>query len=342
MADSFQLGLRSRRPYGTMGSMMRRWTREEDLRLVAATTDDAMRVEFPDVNLPTLQRRRRMLRAQPNMSEGRSLALSGLNETRYDPKNFMAVVVGDLQAPFHDVRALASFNAFLHDVKDTIDCLIDNGDHYDNYAISRFNKSEGRGTPEAFTHERDTGTRIFADWRNLLGDDVDLILHKGNHEDRWDAYLEQNLPDHVYLVAGDRLDFASVYGLDELNVHVIPYKVPVLYGDMVVTHNTKSNTANPGTTALKHIQQRYGSSVLINHVHTGAMVTQRHIGGHYIGIENFMLADFNQLTYAEFPNWAQGFTVLNVVDGVTYPTPVTMLNQCFHYGGKLYTPEGVK
>jgi hypothetical protein len=296
---------------------------------------------FPDVRLGTLQRRRRLLRSQPAASAGITLGLLALNDTRFDPKNFEAVVVGDLQSPFHDERALSSFNYFLKDMAHRINVLIDNGDHYDNYAISAFHKDKGRGTPEAFAREIEIGTNIFREWREILGEGVDIILHRGNHEDRWDRYLTNPNLDHLYAVAGDKLDFADVYGLNELGVIVVPYMQPVLYGEVVVTHGTTSSK-KAGVVALAAIQQKYARSVILNHVHTGAMVTQRYLDRTCVGVENFTLCRIDDLGYAEYPNWSQGFSYVKTVDGATHIQPVMMNNQSFVFDGKLYTPEGVK
>ena len=322
---------------------MRRWTREEDLTLIGSKTDKEMVSNFPDLNIATLQRRRRMLRAQPSLSDGVSLGITGLEATSFDPKNFHAIVLGDIQSPFHDRLSIRSVNNLLVYLKNNsrLDVLINNGDHFDNYAISRFDKSKLRGEASSFRKEVEVGTEIFAEWRRSLGDDLDIILHMGNHEDRWAHFLEQNVPDQVYAVAGDSLDFAKIYGLDSLGVQLIPYKRPVIYGEYVITHNTKSNQAQPGTTVLNLIRKKYGQSLIVNHIHTGAMVTQRYVGGTYVGIENFSLADFDQLDYAEFPNWCQGFTYLVTRDGVSYAHPVPIINHCFEFDGKIFSPEGI-
>ena len=325
---------------------MKRWTRNEDARLVACTTDEAMVEAFPAISLSTLQRRRRLLRQQPQMSEGVSLGLNGLERTRFNPRDFSAIIVGDLQSPFVDHDALAAFNSMLGDlgtVHPAIDVLIDNGDHYDNYAISRYKKTEGRGTPEAFVREVTQGTAIFEEWRRILGPDVDIVLHKGNHEVRWDAYLETQDTEHLYaimkVVDPEALTFEHITGLDKLGIITVPYMKPTLYGDVIVTHGTKSSQ-NAGMTVRNAIRGQFGTNVVLNHIHTGAMVAQRYIGGTVIGIENFTMADLDGLGYAEWPNWVQGFTYMKVVDGVSYLRPVVMRNQCFEFDGVVYTPRG--
>jgi len=317
------------------------------MRLASAITDEDMLREFPDQKLITLQRRRRLLRNQPTISDGVSLGLMGLEETRFNPKNFSAIVVGDLQSPFYDFEALASFNHLLEDfgtVHAPINALINVGDHFDFYAISKYKKSNGRGTPEAFIKEIEIGRAVFEAWRVILGDDVEMILHKGNHEERWDKYLETKDNDHLYAALKhsdnrDALSFESITGLGELGVRVIPYMKPTLYGDTVVVHGTTS-TKVAGTVARNMVQGRYGTNVIVGHSHTGAMVTQRYLMGTYVGIENFTLCDLDGLGYAEFPNWCQGFTYMKVVDGVSYLRPVVMRNKSFEFNGHFYTPKG--
>lgn len=316
-----------------------KWTKEADRRLISIP-NGKLTQEFPGIPLATLQRRRRLIRAQRNTSDGVTLSIDGLENTRFDPNNFSAVVIGDVQSPFHDTRAISSLNKLLEDLaeSDSIDLLIANGDIYDCYAISSYRKEEGRGTPEAFKTEMQIGTNLFKRWRDILGPHRDIILIKGNHETRWDRYLETVGKDHLYAVLGERMGFREVFGLNELDVHVIPYKKPVRFGDVTITHGTTSSKA-AGNVARNAIQERFGTSVILNHCHTAAMVTQRYIDRVAVGIENFTLCSLDGLGYAEFPNWAQGFTVLRVKDGKSYIQPVAMVEQSFYYGSKFYAPE---
>jgi len=317
----------------------RKWTREQDLLLLKTSTDEELLTLFPDVKLDTLKRRKRMVKSQPTVSDGTALGLSGLERVNFDTRNFKAYVIGDYQAPFHNKAATESFLRLLEDTADSIDVVINDGDHYDNYAVSSYSKDKRRGSVENWKQEIEVGNSIFADWRSVF--DKDILLLKGNHEDRWDRYLNDQAPDKVREAAGEALDFDKVYGLDKYNIITFPYMQPVLFGDVVITHGTRSNTTSPGTTALKEIRQRFGTNVIVGHCHSGAMVTQRYIHGTAVGVENFTMADLDGLGYAMFPNWLNGFTYLEVRDGKSYLQPVPMHNNTFAFNGKLYTPKGI-
>lgn len=314
----------------------RKWTREEDLFLLRASDSDAI-VKFPDVSLTTLQRRRRMLKAQPTISDGVSLGLTGLERVSFDTQNFSAIVVGDFQSPFHDERTLDAFNLFIEREGMKYDAIINVGDHFDNYAISRYDKDKRRASTEEWLKEKEVGLNIFREWKRIFSGDIILLM--GNHEDRWNSYLN-TAPDKIREAAGDALDFENVYGLKELGVVTFPYMQPVLFGDVTITHGTRTNSTTPGSTALKEIRTRFGTNVIVGHCHTGALVTQRYVHGTAVGIENFTMADLDGLGYAMFPNWQQGFTILNVINGKAFMTPVLISNHTFVFNGMLYSPRG--
>lgn len=316
-------------------SIYKKWSREEDVRLLRAD-ESQLTILFPDIRLDTLKRRRRMLRAQPALSDGVSLGLSGVERVSFDTNNFTAFVIGDLQVPFQNKEALAAFSHLLDDTK--VDVIINDGDHFDNYAISRYQKDKRRGTYEAFKREREEGLSIFGEWRTRHSGDI--ILLKGNHEERWENYVMNNAEDIILDVAGEALNFDNVFDMKRHDVITFPYMQPVLFGDTIITHGTRASTTTPGSTALKEIRQRFGTNVIVGHCHSGAMVAQRYVWGTAVGIENFTMANLDGLGYAMFPNWCNGFTHLRVVDGKGYLTPVPIQNNTFIFNGKLYTPRG--
>lgn len=294
---------------------------------------------FPGVKIATLHRRKRMLKAAPTMSEGISLGLSGLERVSFDTRNFRAVVVGDFQSPFHNKEALKAFNFFLKDEAENLEAIINIGDHFDNYSISRYSKDKRRGSLEEWKKEKAIGLSIFEDWRKFYSKDI-LLLY-GNHEDRWNQYVDNMGDPMIREAAGESLVFEKVYGLDKLDIITFPYMVPVTLGDVTITHGTRSNSTSPGATALKEIRTRFGTSVIVGHCHSGALVTQRYIHGTAVGVENFTMADLDGLGYAMFPNWMNGFSYLRVENGRSYITPVPMTNNTFMFNGKIYTPKGV-
>lgn len=320
--------------------MYTKWTREQDLLLLKTNTDEELQTLFPGVKLETLKRRKRMVKSQPTISDGTALGLSGVERVTFDTRNFKAYVIGDFQAPYHSEPATESFRLLLQDTAHDVDAVINVGDHFDNYAVSSYNKDKRRASHEEWLREIAVGNSIFAGWRSVF--DGDILLLKGNHEDRWDRYLNDQAPDKVREAAGDALEFDNVYELNKYNIITFPYMQPVLFGDVVITHGTRSSTTQPGSVALKEIRQRFGTNVIVGHCHSGAMVTQRYIHGTAVGIENFTMADLDGLGYAMFPNWLNGFTYLEVRDGKSYLQPVPMHNSTFVFNGKLYTPKGIK
>lgn len=319
----------------------RKWTREEDLALVRAKSEDELSSLFPGVKVSTLKRRRRLIKAQPSVSEGTALGLSGLERVHFDTRNFKGIVIGDFQSPHHNREALAAFNYLLADIKDDLDVIIDDGDHYDNDAVSRYKKDARRATLESFKEARDIGNDIFKSWRDV-GFGGDILLLKGNHEQRWDNYILNEASDKILEFAGDSLSFERVFETGKYGVISFPYMQPVLFGNTVITHGTRSSTTTPGSVALKEIRQRFGTSVIVGHCHSGALVTQRYTHGTAIGIENYTMANLDELGYAMFPNWMNGFTYLHMVEGVGHMQTVPMINNTFVFNGKLYTPKGAR
>jgi len=314
----------------------KRWTRTEDIKLVK-TADADLTTAFPGVGVETLRRRRRLLRNQPAMSVGVSLATSGLERLSTDLDNFTAYVIGDFQVPYHNKKALAAFNHLLAD--QPVDLIINDGDHWDNYSISRFGKDPRRASIEAWREEVEEGRVIFEDWKKVHKGEI--VLLKGNHEKRWSDFCNQS-SSKILEAAGEALSFEHIYGLDDLGVVTFDYMQPVTFGNVTITHGTKGNSGTPGAMVLGEIRKRFGTHVIVGHCHTGAMTTQRYIGGSWVGIENFTMADVDGLEYTMFPNWHNGFTFLRVVNGEAHLQPIVINNNEFVFNGKLYTPTGVK
>jgi len=96
------------------------------------------------------------------------------------------VVISDMHCPFQDDTAIWLVNQFCRWYKPHI--VIIDGDLIDFYAISKFDKSPERATPDAFQAEVETARAVLAEIRKA-NPKARIILVVGNHEFRLRKYL---------------------------------------------------------------------------------------------------------------------------------------------------------
>jgi hypothetical protein len=235
------------------------------------------------------------------------------------------VVLNDIQFPFEDKAVLWDLVVpFVRDLKPY--GVVLNGDIVDNHEISDFVK-DPRLRHHDLKSERQLALKLF---EQLAPVTTERWFIEGNHEDRYRRYAWDKAPD--FEAAGAVKTFADYFRLADHGFGHRPYGGHVMLGKLLVTHGF-SVAQDSGATAKRHFM-RLGTSVLIGHTHRAGVFHRTNRLGDHAAYENGCLCRLDGLGYANFPDWQQAFSVVDVFSGGMFN--VTLLRilsrRCFIYG----------
>jgi predicted phosphodiesterase len=237
------------------------------------------------------------------------------------------VVMNDTQIPFEDRAVLWDLVVpFVQELKPY--GIVLNGDIVDNYEVSDFTK-DPKLRSYGLRAERKGAARLMAAFKDIKR----KVWIDGNHEDRYRRYSWGRVPE---LVRAEIMPtFASAFRLKEHGFDWHPYGGHIMLGKLMVTHGFIV-AQQSAYSAQRHFQ-RLGSSVLIGHTHRGGVHFKTNASGAHVAYENFCLCRLDGLGYAQFPDWQQGFSVVDVFENGLFnvqQVPILRRRQ-FMYGGQI-------
>lgn len=224
-----------------------------------------------------------------------------------------AVVIGDLQVPYHDPEAVGIAESIITDVGP--DILLHLGDQNDAYDLSDYDRDPAR--KESLQDEIDQSRAILHRFAQLAPK-ARRVLLEGNHEDRLRRTIWK-MPGASSALARLKLfqqtmTWPSFLGLEEIGWEWIPTdrqsrtevlpKLVSIHG-----HQLSRGTVVESGMARKGIQ-KYGRSVIMGHGHRACVVTRRDHNGQSFGIEGGCLCMLDGQPYGVDFNWGQAITVI--------------------------------
>lgn len=250
------------------------------------------------------------------------------------------LIVSDIQAPFHDGRALDNVIAFASDLKPAR--LVNVGDDLDAPEVSTWQKAtagEYAGTLQA---SLDQVAAIHGRFREAI-DDAPYDLSRSNHGDRLRKYIARYAPALSSLRSLDLEELAG-YRAAGITYHSEPFKVAPGW---VACHGDEGSLSSIAGRTASLLAQKWGTSVACGHTHrAGLLPTSYGFGGQVVstlwGFEVGHLMDLRQAPWLKggHANWQQAFGLLHVrgdrvhpelipvyddgsfcVDGQWYPAP---------------------
>lgn len=162
-----------------------------------------------------------------------------------------------------DIYAHNNFNAIVFG-GDILDC-----NEWSNHFIQR---PEFRQTtqPALFEASKWLGSFVKTKPNN------DVIVLRGNHDDRIERYIISNLAEIYKLVPGDNpeseplMSFSNLLGLKRMG---IKYQDKFVYGDTKIVHGDIARKGG-GSTARAHLDNK-AINIVFGHVHRRELVTER-------------------------------------------------------------------
>lgn len=179
------------------------------------------------------------------------------------------LVVGDIHLPYHVKRVVEI--AIEKGKKHEVDIIMLNGDIFDFYAISRWEKDPRRRN---FSEEIKV-CKQFLEWLRYQFPNAEIIFKQGNHEERYFRYLWVKAPE---LLSIPEFDFANVLGFDKLGIMEIKNMMPIKFNELFVIHGHEykfsiSNPVNPA----RGLYLRSKVNAISNHFHQSSSHSEKDI-----------------------------------------------------------------
>lgn len=221
------------------------------------------------------------------------------------PPRFLSnLVFNDQHRPFQDDRAVD----LMLEVGKALnpDIITINGDNGDCWAISRFTKREDLRLVANLKAEIDDQRA----WLKMLrGEfpDAEIKYIFGNHEYRWDCYIQENARELSGLKG---LTLAEQLELAESDIKLIysgNRESSELWGKLLIGHFDRVSKHSSFTAKL--LVEDKSISLIQAHTHRGGAFYKRMYDRDVVGYENFCLCDLNPC-YTDHPNWQLGFSIV--------------------------------
>lgn len=221
------------------------------------------------------------------------------------------MVVPDIQAPFHDPRAVKAVIAFIRRVKP--DGLLCVGDEIDLPSVSRWSHDSAIEYTTSLKRDVQITHDIVAELRAALGKNKPFHMSRSNHGDRLTKYVNKYAPAlSEYVEPGGLLDIPSLVGYGALGItyHRQPFEFTPGW---ILCHGDEGNLSPiAGRTATNLAVNKFGKSVVCGHTHrAGSSAHTTAVNGRVTqvlhGVEVGHVMDLKKAHYlkAHSANWQQ-------------------------------------
>lgn len=234
-------------------------------------------------------------------------------------------VLQDAQHPYHDRIVLDLIRKFLRQTQP--DCVAFNGDWFDFYQLSRFDKNPDR--LERLQTDIDIGVNTLRKFREDLPN-ARFIFLDGNHEERLRKFLWGKNPELISLRC---LNLDELLGFAELEIdHVPKHQILEINGKFKVEHGDVVSRHSSWT--AKAMFERRGGSGICGHSHRGGSYF-KHDSDDYGWWENFCTCSLHP-EYVKNPNWMHGFSLIHFIGDRFWVEQIPIIKNKFMYGGTIY------
>jgi len=236
------------------------------------------------------------------------------------------VIFNDPQIPYHDKQVLELVVTFTERLKPH--GIVLNGDVLDCHELSEFAKD-----PQSKGDIKRDITTVSSLLKRLAKVTKERWWLCGNHEDRLRRYIWKHAPA---LGMVDALSFPALFRVGDYGFkwkekdRILRLgKLIVVHGDVALRHSGHSGKRN---------FEIFGASVLTGHTHRLGIYYKTNQRGVHAAYENGCLCRTTGVTWAPFPDWQQGFSVVHVDDsGAFHVQQIPILGRkSFYYGSERY------
>lgn len=209
------------------------------------------------------------------------------------------LILSDVHLPFHDAAALEAALDYGEKRKPTLILL--NGDIADHFSLSQYIKDPKlRDFPAEVK-----AARFFLAGLRKRFPKARIIYKKGNHEERYDAYMRMKCPEFLGL---ENFDWAEVFDLSENRIELVADKRPIRLGPLNVIHGHEYNFAiSAPVNPARGFYLRAKTHVIGAHLHRTSQHSEKDLNGKVItSFSTGCLCDLHP-AYSPINNWNFGF-----------------------------------
>jgi predicted phosphodiesterase len=216
------------------------------------------------------------------------------------------LVLSDLHIPYHDEQAIEAALGYGDHFKP--DAVLLNGDVFDFYQISRFDKDP---TKPKIKHELKCGEQFFAHLRARYPD-AQLVFKLGNHDERMDHYLQHRAAE-LFDIEEYRFAWHTAVGLAAYEITVVSDQRRVMLGKLTALHGHEkgkgiSSPVNPARGSFL----RMLINSLEGHGHRTSEHNERRANGENICCRTTGCLCGLWPDYAKVNKWDLGFATVEV------------------------------
>lgn len=234
----------------------------------------------------------------------------------------------DTHFPKEDKRKVSIMLKVLEEWKPTRLSFL--GDLDDMDGPSRFSKGTKSEVENSVLYSSSKVKNFLHKVREILPDsEIDYFM--GNHEERWNAYIDTSAP-----AAADLITFDDLYDLSNLGINWWNYSnEPVkIFGDYHIHHGL-SISRHSGQSAMKE-HETFGVSGFSGHTHRLGLFTKTDMKGIHEWYECGHLVDVKQMDYVVTPNWQPGFAIAHISGNKVLPRLVKFVGNKCEVDGRIF------
>lgn len=248
------------------------------------------------------------------------------------PNDLKWLIGSDFHIPFHSKRYLDMWLDVAKWMKpDVVDIL---GDLDDACPVSRFSENTPAEIEGAVVTYAPLIKSFFKDLREMLPD-AQIHFATGNHEARYDDYINKKAPALKGLITPDLL-----WGTDDSGIELSYYNNPPVhrFGDIFVHHGPYA--VSKGGESVRKVLDDFNVSAIVGHSHRQAYVAKsyplakRELRGYELG----HMTDIHSLGmgYDIKHDWQAGFATATIVDDYPHISLVGIKDNTCVVDGKVF------
>jgi len=216
----------------------------------------------------------------------------------FEKENASILILSDIHVPFHDEKALQI--SLEYGYKHGVDTIYLNGDIFDYYGESKFDKDPRKARMES----------DYEKYEDFLYDlrcgfpDAQIFFKVGNHENRYYNALKRN-PQLAHLLSVDYFKFEEIFKFAELKIDIIHDYQTFKGGNKNIIHGHE--VRGGGMFVARWLALRFFEDTICGHFHRTDHFTKNLVGGKTLSFDSLgCLCDLHP-RYMPYNEWNHGF-----------------------------------
>ena len=215
-----------------------------------------------------------------------------------EKENSNILILSDIHIPFHNEKALQT--ALEYGYKHSVDTIYLNGDIFDYYGESKFDKNLRKTKMEA---DYEKYNDFLFDLRDNFPD-TDIYFKVGNHENRYYNAIKRN-PQLAHLLAIKHFLFEEIFNFDEYGIKIIEDYQTFRVANKNIVHGHE--VRGGGMFVARWLALRFFEDTICGHFHHTDTFVKKLANNNHLRFDAIgCLCDLNP-RYMPYNEWNHGF-----------------------------------